>query len=99
MFGRKSNTKYIISELSKCQEIEEQLSILNKYLEGPKFQTFFDAQKKAEAFCKKIPYMNRDKTVTFIRPVTDGFMLFTGGKMTGEEAMQILDALRNSRSS
>lgn len=106
LFGREKSKKIseekgleiILSKLYKCKNINEELELINSMIEGPKFFAQFDTVDDAKVITTKIPYFNREGTLTYIIPCADGCNLFTGGKISNDEALQVFNTLRDPKS-
>lgn len=95
LFSKKNNSDYILAQLSKSSTFEQELAIINRLVVGPKFFVEFDRYEDVERFTEKIPYLNRAATVTYARPWSSGYHLFTGGKISEAEARAVFAAIRS----
>ena len=58
-----------------------------------KFMVFFNSADDAQRFVTMIPYQNRNGTITYGRPILDGVYVFTGGKISDNEALAVFNAI------
>ncbi|MGI5971603.1 MAG: hypothetical protein ACOX7P_07775 [Oscillospiraceae bacterium] len=96
-FLRKTNNSHYIQEkLQNCRGGEAESRIVNTFIKGPKFFAVLSSAEDTIRFINDIPYLNRKGTVTFVRPESNGFRLFTGGKISKQEALSILELIKNT---
>jgi len=95
---KEKTSEFILSKLYECKNFEEELDVINSLVDGPKFFVQFDNVEDAQKMITKIPYFNRKGTLTYIRPCADGCYLFTGGKISNDEALQVFNTIRDPNS-
>lgn len=84
----------ILSRLQEGKNSQEEVDLINSLLDGPKSVVFFDNADDAQRSTAKIPYSNREGTMTYGRPIQDGVYVFTGGRILGDEALAVFNAIR-----
>lgn len=92
--AHKNDTTYILSRLRECKNSSEEIDLINSLLDGPKFMVFFDNADDALRFAGKVSYYGREGTLTFGRPISDGVYVFTGGRISNDEALAVFNAIR-----
>ena len=98
LFKKKNSTESIFLKLNECGDPGEEVNIVNSMVPWPKFFAQFDNMEDAENMHASIIYLHRKGTVTYIRPNLDGYRLFTGGKISNDEALQIFNTIRHHNS-
>jgi hypothetical protein len=89
MVEEKNSKRSVLTELNRCKNRQEEIDLIKSMIEGPKFFAFFQTLEDAKKIAAKIPYIERHGTVTYIRQTVEGYQLFTGGKISQEEAAKV----------
>ncbi len=95
---KRNDKRYVLSKLNECKNRDEEVNLIKALVEGPKFFAIFANFEDAKKTASKIPYIDRNGTVTYIRSMADGYHLFTGGQISGSEASQVAQIIMDPNS-
>ncbi|MCW4009388.1 MAG: hypothetical protein NWF05_02050 [Candidatus Bathyarchaeota archaeon] len=97
--SRETNDKrYVLSRLNECKNTDEAVALIRSLVEGPKFFALFRNFADAKRAAAKIPYIDKQGTVTYIKSTDEGYQLFTGGIISDKDAAQVFSVVNDPKS-